>query len=129
MQQTRAQKDLALAHELVSEVQKQHPKPNDETKSIYSQLCKQFPVMVLQSGFCQTLAFHADKAKKDDVRGKAHRYVLDHAAKIIGVSNALHEAQNANAMTYIHHTRRILAAWVFLKRFAVSALIIEKEVN
>jgi CRISPR-associated protein Cmr5 len=129
MQQTRAQKDLALAYELVSDVQKQHPEAKNETKSIYAQLCKQFPVMVLQSGLCQTLAFHADKAKKEDTRGQAHRYILQHVAKIMNVTNALEEAQKVNAMTYIHHTRRILEAWVFFKRFAVSALTIEKEVN
>ncbi len=127
--QTRAQKDLALAHKLVSGVQEQHPEPKNETKSIYSQLCKQFPVMVLQSGLCQTLAFHTDKAKKGDARAKAHEHILQHAAKIMGVINALDEAQKVNAITYIHHTRRILEAWVFFKRFAVSALTIEKEVK
>ncbi len=134
-QQTRAQKDLTLAYELVSSVEKQHPNPKDKSKSTYQQLCKKFPVMVLQSGLCQTLAFHADKAKKVDkdnqsdnqAQAKAHSYILLHAAKIIDVTDALQEAQKVDALTYMHQTRRILEAWIFFKRFAVSALTVEKE--
>ncbi len=127
MQQTRAQQDLVLAHQCVSDVELA---AKNDTKSIYQQLCKQFPVMVLQSGLCQTLAFHADKAKKNDDRGKAHEYVLLHAAKIMKVdTTALQTAQTCDALTYMHYTRRILEAWVFFKRFAVSALEIEKEVK
>jgi CRISPR-associated protein Cmr5 len=127
MMQTRAQKDLKMAYDLVSEVQTKHPEPKNETKSIYSQLCKQFPVMVLQSGLCQTLAFHADKAKKGDARAKAHEYILQHAARVMSKADPLQEAQKASALEYMHHTRRILEAWVFFKRFAVSALEITRE--
>ena len=129
MQQTRAQQDLVLAHQCVSDVETKHPNSTDKSKSIYQQLCKQFPIMVLQSGLCQTLAFHADKAKKNDDRAKAHEYILLHVAKIMKVDMALSTAQTCNALTYMHHTRRILEAWVFFKRFAVSVLEIEKEVK
>ena len=124
MLQTRAQKDLKMAYELVSSVSS----GKDDTKSIYQQLCKQFPVMVMQSGLCQTLAFHADKSSKTDTRGEAHKLILTHAAKAMGVqTTALQAAQTCDALAYIHHTRRILEAWVFFKRFAVSALEIKKE--
>jgi CRISPR-associated protein Cmr5 len=127
MQQTRAQQDLALAHQCVFEVELT---AKNDTKSIYQQLCKQFPVMVLQSGLCQTLSYHADKSSKADARGKAHEYILLHAAKIMKVdTTALQTAQSCDALTYMHHTRRILEAWVFFKRFAVSALEVEKEVK
>ena len=127
MLQTRAQKDLTQAYKLVSSVQTAHPDATSETKKIYSQLCKQFPVMVMQSGLCQTLAFHADKASSDKERGAAHKLILDHAAKVMGVTTALKTAQTCTALEYMHHTRRLLEAWVFFKRFAVSALEIEKE--
>lgn len=126
MIQTRAQKDLKLAYDLVSSVD---ASAGNDTKSIYQQLCKQFPVMVMQSGLCQTLAFHEDKSKKTDARGKAHQYVLQHSAEVMGVTNAIQTAQTCNALEYMQHTRRILSAWVYFKRFAVSALEIEKEVN
>lgn len=126
MVQTRAQRDLKLAYELVSAID---TSANNDTKSIYQQLCKQFPVMVMQSGLCQTLAFHADKASKIGDRGEAHKLILTHAAKVIAVDAALHAAQTCDALEYMHHTRRILGAWIYFKRFAVSALEIEKEVN
>ncbi len=127
--QTRAQKDLQMAYELVSRVQEQYPDAKNETKSIHSQLCKQFPIMVLQSGLCQTLAFHADKAKKDDARAKAHQIILQHIAQIMNVETALTSVQTCGVLKYIYFTRRILEAWVFFKRFAVSALKLEKEVT
>jgi CRISPR-associated protein Cmr5 len=129
MQPTRAQQDLKLAHQSVSEVQAGHPNPTDATKKIYQQLCKQFPIMVIQCGLCQTLAFHADKGSKTDERGKAHQLILKQAASIMKVENALQTAQTCDALTYMHFTRRILEAWVFVKRFAVSALEIENEVK
>jgi CRISPR-associated protein Cmr5 len=129
MQPTRAQKDLKQAYELVSHVQTAHPDAKSEAKKIYSQLCKQFPVMVMQSGLCQTLAFHTDKASKDDARGAAHKLILAHAANVMGLTTttALNAARSCDAITYMHRTRRILEAWVYFKRFAVSALEIEKE--
>lgn len=126
MQVTRAQKDLKLAYELVSVVDTS----SNDTKSDYQRLCKQFPVMVMQSGLCQSLAFHADKASKTDARGQAHKLILAHAAQVMGVqTTALQTAQTCDALAYMHHTRRILEAWVYFKRFAVSALEIDKEVN
>ncbi len=126
MQVTRAQKDLKLAHELVSSVNS----AENAVKDNYQRLCKQLPVMVMQSGLCQTLAFHADKASKTDARGAAHKLILTHAAQVMGVqTTALQAAQTCDALAYMHHTRRMLTAWVFFKRFAVSALEIEKEVK
>ena len=90
--QTRAQKDLKLALEATSEIERKHPNPKDDTKSIYQNLCKEFPTMVMTTGLCQALAFHSEKASKGGDRGEAHGYILLHTAKIMGLENNLFES-------------------------------------
>ncbi|MCL6569496.1 MAG: type III-B CRISPR module-associated protein Cmr5 [Meiothermus silvanus] len=115
---TRAQEDMKKALELVSNLEQENP----EVKNIYGRLCHNFPILVRQSGLCQALAFSADKARKEDGRGRAHRLVLNHVAKILGADDALQAVQQADAIGYIHYTRRVLSAWVYFKRFAASVL-------
>ncbi|ADI14785.1 type III-B CRISPR module-associated protein Cmr5 [Truepera radiovictrix] len=116
--QTRAQADLKRAAEAISSLQRQ----SDGVKKNYLSRVKQFPALVMTVGLAQALAFSAEKAGKDSDLGKAHQKVLEHTAAILGVSDALAAAQNADAAQYMHMTRRVLAAWVYYRRLAVSLL-------
>jgi CRISPR-associated protein Cmr5 len=111
---------MKLALELVCELERADP----EVKRIYGGLCHNFPVLVMQSGLCQALAFSADKASAQNNRAKAHKKLLEHVGKILG-SDALNAAQESNVIQYMHHTRRILESWVYFKRFAKSVLGVE----
>ena len=115
---TRAQQDMKKALELVSSLERE----TDGAKNIYGGLCHNFPILVRQSGLCQALAFSADKATGEGDRARAHRKLLEHVAQILGVNNALQAVQQADAIGYMHQTRRVLAAWVYFKRFAASVL-------
>ncbi|GIW35739.1 type III-B CRISPR module-associated protein Cmr5 [Meiothermus sp.] len=122
MSQTRSQKDMQQALELVSSLERADP----EVKRIYGGLCHSFPVMVLQSGLCQAVAFSADKASGDGKRAQAHQHLLEHLGEMLGVRGKLLEAlQSAPTPLYMHHTRRVLEAWVYFKRFAVSVLEVQ----
>jgi CRISPR-associated protein Cmr5 len=115
---TRAQQDMKKALELVRSLENEH----DEVKNIYGGLCYNFPILVRQSGLCQALAFSADKASGEGHRARAHQKLLDHVAAILGAKNALETVQGTDAISYMHHTRRVLSAWVYFKRFAASVL-------
>lgn len=115
---TRAQQDMKKALELVSSLERE----TDGAKNIYGGLCHNFPILVRQSGLCQALAFSADKATGEGDRARAHQKLLEHVAQILGVKNALQAVQQADAIGYMHHTRRVLTAWVYFKRFAASVL-------
>ena len=124
--QNRSQQDLKLAAECVSKLE-----PKSKVADIYGGLCHEFPVFVRNAGLCQALAFHCDKATSDKTeksdRAQAHDKLLEHVAKVLEVDkNALLSTiQNAETREYFFYTRRILAAWVFFKRFAVSILKVE----
>lgn len=119
--QTRAQKDLALALKCVRELE---GKPE---KDIYGGLCHKFPIMVLTSGLCQAVAFSEDKGSKEGSRGKAHKKLLEHVAKILGLQQAtlLEIIQKVDALEYMHYTRRVLESWIYFKRFVGSVLKVE----
>jgi len=121
---TRAQKDLELAARLVEEVAAK----SAEVKQIYGGLCHSFPVLVRTSGLCQAVAFSEDKAaateSKESERNKAHQLLLCHVAELINTQsdNLLSTIREADAIQYMFYTRRILSAWIYFKRFAVSIL-------
>ncbi|MBO1437223.1 type III-B CRISPR module-associated protein Cmr5 [Meiothermus sp. CFH 77666] len=115
---TRAQEDMKKALNLVSSLEGE----NEEVKNIYGGLCHNFPILVRQSGLCQALAFSADKATGDGNRARAHQKLLEHVAAILGQNDALGAVQGADAIGYMHYTRRVLSAWVYFKRFAASVL-------
>lgn len=122
MIQTRSQKDMKLALELVSGLER----ADSEVKKIYGGLCHNFPVMVMQSGLCQAVAFSSDKASGEGNRAKAHKKLLEHVGAILEVKGELLQAlQSAPTLTYMHHTRRVLDSWVYFKRFAKSVLKVE----
>ena len=126
MQQTRAQKDLKKAYDLVSQLESS----NEETKKIYGGLCHKFPILVLSTGLCQAVAFSESKKGDSKPRELAHKHLLDHTAAILGVNNVLVAVRdNTSALEYMHHTRRILEAFVYFKRFAVSVLNVKGGVD
>lgn len=116
--ETRAQADMKKALELVSSLEGE----NEEVKNIYGGLCHNFPILVRQSGLCQALAFSKHKAAGDGNRAKAHQKLLEHVAAILGQNDVLGAVQGADAIGYMHQTRRVLSAWVYFKRFAASVL-------
>ena len=125
---TLSQFRMQQALDLVREVVQQPPK----TREIYGNLCHEFPVLVRTCGLCQAVAFCADKAQSDDKeRAEAYRLLLQHIGKIVGKETdgkggandpLLKEILKAEATEYMLHTRRVLQAWVYFKRFAVSVL-------
>lgn len=127
-EKTKAQKDMELALKLVNEV---FDSSNKQTQKNYGGLCHSFPVMVRQCGLCQALAFSESKknASGDSDLAKAHELILKHAGKIIGQENILQAVRDADTIRYILLTRRILSAWIYFKRFAVSILMVEEGGN
>ena len=124
LSQFRMQQALDLVREVAGK--------SAEVSRIYGNLCHEFPVLVRTCGLCQAIAFCADKAQSDeDARAEAYRLLLTHIGKILGVETSgvggakdplLTEILKANTTEYMLHTRRVLHAWVYFKRFAVSVL-------
>lgn len=127
---TRAQTDMEMAYDLVNEVTQ---KP-EEVKKIYGGLCHSFPIMVRTCGLCQAIAFSKDKATSDGDLGQAHSLLLKHVVTLIDPQVPLINLQSdsllknildADSRQYMFYTRRILSAWIYFKRFAVSVLKVE----
>ncbi len=121
---TRAQRDMELALNCVREVVANH---DEDVHRDYGRLCHSFPIMVRTCGLCQAIAFSADKTQSDDSnRAKAHELLLRHVARILDLKpspqSLLDKILTADAATYLLYTRRVLNAWVYFKRFAVSIL-------
>jgi len=126
LSQSTMQQALDLVRE-VAEVTK-----DKETRDKYRDLCHEFPVLVRTCGLCQAIAFCADKAQSDeDARAEAYRLLLRHIGKVLGIEtdgaggsegSLIDEILGADTTQYMLHTRRVLQAWVYFKRFAVSVL-------
>ncbi|BCW95549.1 MAG: type III-B CRISPR module-associated protein Cmr5 [Fimbriimonadales bacterium] len=125
---TYSQQAMEQALKLVQEVSDK----DDTVKRIYGGLCHKFPVLVRTCGLCQAIAFCADKAQSDEkARTQAYQHLLQHVGKILGIETdgrggaddpLLKAILNADALPYMLYTRRVLQAWVYFKRFAVSVL-------
>ncbi len=139
---TRSQQLMRLAEEKVRVV----AQASDTVKKTYGGLCHEFPVMVRTCGLCQAVAFSLDKAEGN----VAHALLLDHVADVLGVARnrvdlahsietmsdngaaeALDEArrnqlarcvETMSTTEYMLATRKVVSAWLFFKRFAVSIL-------
>lgn len=121
---TRAQTDMEKAHRLVTEVSIKEA----EVKKIYGGLCHSFPIMVRTCGLCQAIAFIKDKESSSDKdREKAHELLIEHLAELINLQSdsLLKNILDADSRQYMFYTRRILSAWIYFKRFAVSVLKVE----
>lgn len=111
---TRAQNDMRLAADRVAEVK------DKEWAGRYGRLCHKFPVLVRTCGLCQAVAFSSAKARGDGALAKAHGRILSDVEAITGQSPD--QLARANATDYMLQTRRLLAAWIYYKRFAESIL-------
>ena len=115
---TRAQEDLKLAVKNISAMGGE----DDDVKANYIRRVKDFPALVMTVGLAQALAFSREKDRKATGLGKAHKLLQQHVAAILNKPDALVAVQQAGALEYMHMTRRVLAAWVYYRRFAVSIL-------
>lgn len=131
---TRAQQEMELALKLVQEVASNYSEES-KVRQIYGGLCHNFPVLVRTCGLCQAIAFSVDKAgaidtgvssgeSEENERAQAHQILLSHVAQVLEVSanNLLETILKSSVEEYMLHTRRVLSAWVYFKRFARSIL-------
>jgi CRISPR-associated protein Cmr5 len=114
---TRSQEDLLLAERLVTEA----AALKGDGYRIYGGLCHSFPVLVQTCGLCQALAFHQSKAAGEGDRAKAHSMLLKHVGVLLHTDgDVLAAVRGASVTEYMLRTLRVLAAWIYFKRFAVS---------
>ncbi|HLJ54445.1 MAG TPA: type III-B CRISPR module-associated protein Cmr5 [Chthonomonadaceae bacterium] len=123
---SRAQADMALAASRMTEIMSDESKRT--WKDDYGRICHNFPVMVLTCGLCQAVAFSeakgVDDGKGDKRKREAHNRILDDVKAITGAD--ARAIAICDAPEYIQHTRRVLAAWSYYKRFAVSILKVKE---
>lgn len=117
---TRQQRYLTLALEHVTTVSGMP----EGVRKIYGGLCHKAPVLVRTCGLCQTLAFVAEKAGGTGDRATAYTLLRRHIAGVLGVSedDLLDMIRAAPMLDYMRHTRTVLAAGIYYKRFAGSIL-------
>lgn len=130
---TRAQQDLTAAVALLEAMQG----TGDGVKRNYLRRVKDFPVLVMQVGLAQAVAFGVDKAGKSNDLGRAHRHLLNHLHAVwqpgtqgqpvnvdtgAGREAVLTHLQGVPNAEYRHLTRRTLAAWVYFRRLGESVL-------
>jgi CRISPR-associated protein Cmr5 len=144
MLQTRSQRNLILGEKCVAEVENiaKAEHKSESFRKIYGGLCHDFPVLIRMNGLAQATAYYVSKAAKTDERGQAYRLFLRHQANVLSVSAAPIGENNyshmldlvrgttttpVDALTYMQHTRRLLEAAVYFKRFAVSTLKVESS--
>jgi CRISPR-associated protein Cmr5 len=100
---------------------------NTQTAGIYGGLCHTFPVLVRTCGLCQAVAFAQAKAAANGERGRAYTRLCEHIKEQLGITeNDLPSAVATAAVAdYMRHTRTVLQAWVYYKRFAASILDVD----
>lgn len=93
-------------------------------RRIYGGLCHAFPVLVLTNGLCQTMAFiEAKAAGPPGPQRDAYRDLKHNVIAVLGSGpDPLDVVRQAPLRDYMRHTRMVLEAWVYYKRFAVSEL-------
>jgi CRISPR-associated protein Cmr5 len=115
--QSQSQKDMAAVAKRVQEVQ---GKP---WAKVYGGLCHSFPVMVKQAGLAQTLAFHQSKASaENDDSGSDRKQAHARLLSDVNAHFKDFDPGTASLTEYMRTSRRVLAIWIFYKRFAVSIL-------
>lgn len=123
---TQAMKDLRLAARSVEAVVNAADK---DVPKYYKRLSRSFPVLVRTAGLGQALAFCAEKRAGGGARAAAYGFLLDHVNETLGTPDTLAYLCKSETSTsdYIRATRRVLAAWVFFKRFAVASIEGEED--
>lgn len=121
---TRQQRYMTQALEHVTAVKAQQ---SESVRTIYGGLCHQIPVLVRACGLCQTLAFVAEKAQAAEGqtdRARAYQLWLRHIADALKTpeDSLLDLVRAAPMLDYMRHTRTVLDAAIYYKRFAGSIL-------
>lgn len=107
---------MQTAHKLVSEVKA----CGKEISEIYKVLCHSFPVLVMQCGLCQAVAFHLSKSGENKTdREKAHTFIIKHIKQVLVLQN-INDIFESDSFDYINFTKRTLNCWIYFKRFAIS---------
>lgn len=126
---TRSQQYSQKVFEQIDAVEKTNILADDKKKKQYGSLCHNFPIMVLQNGLSQAVAFLWIKAK--DKEDSPQGVFLKHLSAITsgkeGESPADFQQRinMAPLAQYQQLTRQILAASIWYKRFAESILGVE----
>ena len=118
--ETRAQTDLKRAVSLIGAFAGREQ--DAAVRDNFTRRAKDFPALVMTVGLAQALAFSQEKARKSTPLAKAHQELLNQVAAILEVPEALSAVQDANALAYMHMTRRVLNAWTYHRRLALSIL-------
>lgn len=118
---TRQQRYITQALEHVTAVKANQ---SESVRTIYGGLCHQIPVLVRACGLCQTLAFVAEKAEGQTDRAQAYQLWRRHIADALQTSehDLLDLVRAAPMLDYMRHTRTVLDAAIYYKRFAGSIL-------
>lgn len=121
---TKKQRWMKKALEDIMQVQASQP---PAVQQIYGGLCHRFPVMVLQCGLSQAVAFMEDKLSHSGPRGDAYKLMRSHVAELLGSrpERLAHHVADLRIVAYMHATMTLVDAAVFYKRFAVSILKVE----
>lgn len=109
--------------------------PSTKAQRTYGGLCHKFPILVRTNGLCQALAFVHEKRgtgtidTQKEPRRAAYNWLWRHAAEVIGENedDLLMHLRKTDTATYLRDTGRILDAWLYYKRFAVSILNVKAD--
>ena len=131
----RARRYLELAHTRILDFSETSA-ANAETLSRYRVICQEFPVMVLNNGLSQAIAFAMSKKGDKDGLSAAYTRLLEDVAAILDLPNnnaaatstdALNGISGADTPTYMLYTQSVLDAWVYFKRLSKSLLDAEEQ--
>lgn len=123
---TRSQHYSEQVFTQIDAVEKTNALSDDKKKKQYGSLCHNFPIMMLQNGLSQAVAFLWIKAADDE--NSPQGLFLKHLSAITSGSegespaNFQQRINKAPLAQYQQLTRQILAASIWYKRFAESIL-------
>jgi CRISPR-associated protein Cmr5 len=121
----RRQQVLQTVYERVSDIAKPENAVPDGAKEQFGNLCHSVPVLLGTNGLCQTLAFIEHKIDESNGdRKRAFALLRGEIAHLLGFApgDVLKNVRERDVLQYQRHTRTILDAWIFYKRFAVTIL-------
>jgi CRISPR-associated protein Cmr5 len=122
---TRSQKLAQLVYEKVSA----HRSRSKAEKDKYGAMAQKLPVLVRTAGLAQAIAFLEAKSKSKD--GKMNEHLLEDLSGVLGLSSEefVRKCREAELIDYLRLTQDVLAALLWFKRFSVSVLEVEENVQ
>lgn len=131
----RGRRYLELAHARIYDFNEANAK-STETLSRYRVICQEFPVMVLNNGLSQAVAFAMSKKGNKEGLPAAYTRLLEDVAAILDLPDkdssatpidTLKGISEADTPTYMLYTQNVLSAWVYFKRLSKSLLDVEEQ--